>query len=53
MEIVRAALAAVNRGDLDAAFKDAAPGGEWETIRRRVLARDMGYCYLCDELGAT
>jgi 5-methylcytosine-specific restriction enzyme A len=24
-------------------------GGAWETIRRRVLERDMGCCYLCDE----
>lgn len=27
-------------------------GGAWETVRRRVLERDIGTCYLCDELGA-
>jgi 5-methylcytosine-specific restriction enzyme A len=27
-------------------------GGAWATLRRRVLARDMGCCYLCDQLGA-
>jgi 5-methylcytosine-specific restriction protein A len=27
-------------------------GGAWETVRTRVLARDMGCCYLCDKLGA-
>lgn len=27
-------------------------GGAWETLRQRVLARDMGCCYLCDNLGA-
>jgi len=27
-------------------------GGAWETVRRRVLERDMGYCYLCDLPGA-
>jgi 5-methylcytosine-specific restriction endonuclease McrA len=26
--------------------------GAWETLRRNVLARDRGYCYLCDRLGA-
>jgi hypothetical protein len=29
-EIVRAAIGAYNRGDWDAAFKDAAPGFEWD-----------------------
>ena len=23
-------------------------GGAWATVRRRVLARDQGVCYLCD-----
>jgi 5-methylcytosine-specific restriction protein A len=27
-------------------------GGAWGTLRRKVLARDMGCCYLCGELGA-
>jgi 5-methylcytosine-specific restriction protein A len=27
-------------------------GGAWETLRRKVLARDQGVCYLCDRLGA-
>ena len=27
-------------------------GGAWETLRGKVLARDRGCCYLCDELGA-
>jgi 5-methylcytosine-specific restriction endonuclease McrA len=27
-------------------------GGAWEALRRKVLARDMGCCYLCNELGA-
>jgi ketosteroid isomerase-like protein len=35
VEIVRAALDAVNRGDFDAAFKDAAPGFEWDNSRAR------------------
>ena len=33
VEIVRAALAALNRGDLDAAFKDAAPDAEVDLSR--------------------
>ena len=28
-------------------------GGAWETLRRGVLDRDQGVCYLCDGLGAT
>jgi 5-methylcytosine-specific restriction protein A len=27
-------------------------GGAWETLRRAVLARDRGVCFLCDQLGA-
>lgn len=27
-------------------------GGAWATVRRRVLKRDMGCCYLCDKPGA-
>jgi 5-methylcytosine-specific restriction enzyme A len=27
-------------------------GGKWETLRRKVLARDMGICYLCNQFGA-
>ena len=27
-------------------------GGAWDTLRRKVLARDMGICYLCDKFGA-
>jgi 5-methylcytosine-specific restriction enzyme A len=27
-------------------------GGAWETLRRKVLARDMGVCYLCDGFDA-
>lgn len=27
-------------------------GGAWDTVRRLVLERDRGYCYLCDKLGA-
>ena|SRR5829696_833562 len=27
-------------------------GGAWDTLRQRVLARDKGCCYLCDQLGA-
>jgi 5-methylcytosine-specific restriction enzyme A len=27
-------------------------GGAWETLRRKVLARDRTCCYLCDRLGA-
>ena len=27
-------------------------GGRWATIRRRVLERDRGICYLCDQPGA-
>ena len=27
-------------------------GGAWDTVRRRVLERDRGCCYLCDEGGA-
>jgi 5-methylcytosine-specific restriction protein A len=27
-------------------------GGAWDTLRRKVLARDMGICYLCDRFGA-
>ena len=27
-------------------------GGAWETIRRKVLARDQRICYLCDLPGA-
>ena len=27
-------------------------GGAWDTVRRRVLKRDQGVCYLCDQLGA-
>jgi 5-methylcytosine-specific restriction protein A len=27
-------------------------GGRWQTIRRRVLDRDLGTCYLCDQAGA-
>ncbi len=27
-------------------------GGAGETLRQKVLARDQGCCYLCDELGA-
>ncbi len=33
LEIVRAAIDAANRGDWDAAFKDAAPGFEWDNSR--------------------
>jgi ketosteroid isomerase-like protein len=33
LEIARAAIAAANRGDWDAAFKDAAPGFEWDNSR--------------------
>jgi ketosteroid isomerase-like protein len=33
VEIVRTALAALNRGDLDAAFKDAAPDAEVDLTR--------------------
>jgi ketosteroid isomerase-like protein len=33
VEIIRAALAALNRGDLDAAFKDAAPDAEVDLSR--------------------
>src|SRR5215207_92682 len=33
VEIVRTALAAPNRGDLDAAFKDAAPDAEFDLTR--------------------
>ena len=33
MEIVRAAVEAANRGDWDAAFKDAAPSFEWDNSR--------------------
>jgi ketosteroid isomerase-like protein len=32
-EIVRAAIDAANRGDFDAAFKDAAPSFEWDNSR--------------------
>lgn len=28
-------------------------GGAWETLRRNVLKRDMGCCYLCGRLGAS
>lgn len=36
---------------------DSAPqpfrgSGAWETLRRKVLARDQGVCYLCDRRGA-
>ena len=34
VEIVRTALAALNRGDLDAAFKDAAPDAELTSHER-------------------
>lgn len=27
-------------------------GGAWETLRRKVQARDMGCCYLCGQVGA-
>ena len=27
-------------------------GGAWDTLRRKVLARDMGICFLCDQFGA-
>ncbi len=27
-------------------------GGAWSTLRRKVLARDRGTCYLCDQPGA-
>jgi len=27
-------------------------GGAWETLRRRVLKRDRGICYLCDKAEA-
>jgi 5-methylcytosine-specific restriction endonuclease McrA len=27
-------------------------GGAWETLRRKVLVRDMGTCFLCGRLGA-
>ncbi len=27
-------------------------GGAWDTLRRKVLARDMGICFLCDKFGA-
>jgi 5-methylcytosine-specific restriction enzyme A len=27
-------------------------GGAWATVRRKVLERDLGYCYLCDRPGA-
>ena len=27
-------------------------GGAWDTLRRKVLARDMGICFLCDRFGA-
>jgi 5-methylcytosine-specific restriction protein A len=27
-------------------------GGAWDTLRRKVLARDRGTCYLCDRPGA-
>ena len=33
VETVRAAIEAANRGDLDAAFKDAAPSFEWDNTR--------------------
>ncbi len=33
VEIVRAAVEAFNRGDLDAAFKDATPSFEWDNSR--------------------
>ena len=33
VEIVKAAIDAVNRGDLDAAFQDAAPGFEYDASR--------------------
>jgi len=26
-------------------------GGAWDTLRRRVLERDRGCCYLCDKAG--
>ena len=25
-------------------------GGRWESIRRKVLARDSRHCYLCDKI---
>jgi 5-methylcytosine-specific restriction endonuclease McrA len=27
-------------------------GGRWETVRKRVLARDQGTCYICGRLGS-
>jgi ketosteroid isomerase-like protein len=33
VDVVRASVAAFNRGDLDAAFKDAAPNFEWDNSR--------------------
>jgi ketosteroid isomerase-like protein len=33
VEIVRAAVEAINRGDWDAVFKDAAPSFEWDNSR--------------------
>jgi hypothetical protein len=30
----------------------AISGGAWDTLRSKVLARDMGACHLCHELGA-
>jgi hypothetical protein len=27
-------------------------GGAWDTLRRKVLARGIGICYLCDQFGA-
>ncbi len=33
VEIVKAIIEAANRGDLDAAFKDAAPSFEWDNSR--------------------
>jgi hypothetical protein len=37
VEIVKAAIDAVNRGDWDAAFQDAAPGFEQDFSRHSVL----------------
>jgi 5-methylcytosine-specific restriction protein A len=30
----------------------AISGARWQTLRQKVLARDRGCCYLCDQLGA-
>jgi ketosteroid isomerase-like protein len=46
VEIARAAIEAANRGDWDAAFKDTAPGFEWDNTRalgadnRALFSRD-------------